>query len=89
MKKLALVTMVFLTAFGVFAMQAGPVLAGEHGGSTMKEHGGSTVQADGGSVLRGTKDDAATLKEAAALIKSSNPALAKKLEKMAQTQCGL
>ena len=81
MKKLALVTMVFLMAVGIFGLQAGPVFAGEHGGSTMKT--------DSGSVLMGTKDDAATLKEAAALIKSSNPDLAKKLEKMAQKQCGI
>ncbi|OIO38215.1 MAG: hypothetical protein AUJ71_03680 [Candidatus Omnitrophica bacterium CG1_02_49_16] len=81
MKKLALVTMVFLMAIGIFGLQTGPVLAGEHGGSTMKT--------DSGSVLQGTKDDAATLKEAAALIKSSNPDLAKKLEKMAQAQCGI
>ncbi len=81
MKKLTFVTMAFLMALGVFGLQAGPALAGEHGGSTMKT--------DSGSVLKGTKDDAATLKEAAAVLKSSNPDLAQKLEKMAQAQCGI
>ena len=81
MKKLTLTTMMFLMALGVFALQTGPVLAGEHGGSTIQEHGGT--------VLKGTKDDAATLNEAAALLKSSHPELARKLEKMAQGQCSL
>ncbi len=82
MKKLALIMMVFLMAFVVFALQTGPVLAGEHGGSTIREE-------SGGTVFQGTKDDAATLNEAAALLKSSNPALAQKLKKMAQEQCSL
>ena len=81
MKNLTLIPMVFLMTFGVFALQAGPVLA--------NEHGGSTIQESGGTVLKGTKDDAATLKEAAAALRSSNPKLANKLEKMAQGQCGL
>ncbi len=81
MKKLALIAMVFLMAFGVFTLDSGSVFAGEHGGSTIRENSGT--------VLKGTKDDAATLKEAAALVKSSNPELAKKLEKMAQEQCSI
>jgi len=82
MKKLALITMVFLMAFGVFAMQAGPVLAGEHGGSTIS-------QPSGGTILQGTQDDAADLKKAAGIVRATDPTLAKRLEKMAQEQCGL
>ncbi len=81
MKKLVPITMVFLMVFGVFTLKTGSVFTAEHGGSTIQENGGT--------VLKGTKDDAATLKEAAALVKSSNPELAKKLEKMAQEQCSL
>ncbi len=81
MKKLALIATVFLMVFGVSTWRAGSVFA--------NEHGGSTIQEDGGTVLKGTKDDAATLNEAAASLKSSNPALAKKLEKMAREQCAI
>ena len=81
MKKLGLITMVFLMVFGVFTLQTGPVFSSEHGGSTSRENGRT--------VLKGTKDDAATLKEAAAALKSSNPELAKKLEKMSREQCGI
>ena len=81
MKKIGLITIAFLMVFGVFTLQTGPVFANEHGGSTIQEHGGT--------VLKGTKDDAATLKEAAALLKPSNPELAKKLEKMSEQQCGI
>ena len=82
MKKLAIVVMMFLMIFGGFTLPTSHVWAGEHGGSTIREAGG-------GSVLKGTPDDAATLNEAAAALKSSNPELAKKLEKMAQEQCGI
>lgn len=74
--------MMLLMALGIFTLPTNPVFSGEHGGSTIKEE-------SGGTTLQGTKDDAATLKEAAAELKWSNPALAAKLEKMATEQCAI
>lgn len=82
MKKLTLITMMLLMTLGIFALQTSPIFAGEHGGSTITEE-------SGGTTFQGTKDDAPTLREAAAELKSSNPELAKKLEKMAEEQCGI
>ena len=80
MNKRLFMTMGFVMVFGVFVFQANPVLAMEHGGMTMSDDMKSDVT---------SSDDAATLKDAAAALKSSNPELAKKLEKMASKQCGI
>lgn len=82
MKKLVMVTMMFLMAFGVFNLQSNPVLAAEHGGQTIKDTAG-------GSTFQGTKDDATDLKKAADMVRPTDPQLANRLEKMAQEQCGL
>ena len=81
MKKLTMI-MVFLMTFGVLALGTGPVMANEHGGSTISD-------SDGGTTVQGTKDDAADLKKAANIVRATDPDLAKRLEKMAQEQCGI
>lgn len=83
MRKTALSAMMFLVALGVFALPANVVLAEEHGGSAMQgqEHGGGEMAVTEEAAMSA---DAATLKEAAGLLKESNPELAAKLEKMAE-----
>ena len=88
MKKIMWGVAVWMFGFSLFALN--PVMAGEHGGSTMQEHGGKTMkEASGGTTLQGTKDDAADLKKAADIVRATDPDLAKRLEKMAQEQCGI
>ncbi|MBI4115172.1 MAG: hypothetical protein HY447_01215 [Candidatus Omnitrophica bacterium] len=55
------------------------LLAGEHGGSEVKEHGGEAVE---GSHQHG-EGHAATIREAASILKSTHPDLAAKLEAIA------
>lgn len=74
MKKLVIVFAMLVTLLGV--NHAG-LLAGEHGGS---EHGGTAVE---GSHSHG-EDHAATLREAASILKATHPDLAAKLEEMAE-----
>ena len=81
MKKVS-ASVVFLYLLGILAVGPAVSWAGEHGGSTMQEHGG-TMMADN------ENDDAATLKQAAAELKTTNPELSKKLEKMAAKQCSV
>ena len=81
MKKLGGMIM-FLYLAGVLVAGSVTAWAGEHGGSTMEDYGATTV-ADNAN------DDAATLRQAAAELKATNPELSKKLEKMAAKQCGI
>lgn len=69
-KKISVLSVLVMTAF--MMMQPVCLLAGEHGG---QEHGGKE---HGGS-----HGDAATIKEAAEALRSTNPDLAAKLDKIA------
>lgn len=79
MKKLMIVLAMLVALFGV---NHSGLLAGEHGG---QEHGGTAVE---GAHMEGShgmaEDHAATLMEAAKVLKQSHPELAKKLEHMAE-----
>ena len=74
MKKLMIILAMLAALFGV---NGSNLLAGEHGGS---EHGGTAVE---GSYSHG-EDHAATLREAASILKATHPDLATKLEEMAK-----
>lgn len=71
---------------GMLAFGAAPLLAGEHGGSTVggstsKEHGGTS--ATEGSHGMEMSDEVAILQQAANELKATNPELSKKLEDLA------
>ena len=73
MKKI-LTTLVFVLMFGVTLWSPAVLLAGEHGGKEQagKEHGGAQMESH-----------AATIREAAAILKATHPDLAAKLEAIA------
>ncbi|MBI4387556.1 MAG: hypothetical protein HY582_00750 [Candidatus Omnitrophica bacterium] len=60
------------------------LLAAEHGGSTVNEHGGK--EHGGEAVGEGEENVAATIREAASILKSTHPELAAKLEKIADAE---
>jgi hypothetical protein len=77
MKKIFAV-FVFVLMLG-FSLGSTAVLAGEHGGTTVQEHGGAAME---GSHSHG-EGHAATLREAASILKANHPELAAKLEAIA------
>lgn len=83
MKKILFVLIVVLT-LGISLWNPALLLAGEHGGSTVKEHGGQEYS---GKTMEGShsheENSVATIREAAAILKSTHPELAAKLEKIA------
>lgn len=79
MRKIGSVIMGMLVV-GMLAFGIAPVMAGEHGGTTVKEHGGSAVEGSHGMEM---SDEVATLMQAAKELKASNPALSSKLEGLA------
>lgn len=85
MKKLSRVFLSSLIA-GMLAFGVAPVMAGEHGGSTVKESGGKehggTSAAEGSHGME-MSDEVATLMQAAKELKATNPELSLKLEDLA------
>ncbi|MBI4115073.1 MAG: hypothetical protein HY447_00700 [Candidatus Omnitrophica bacterium] len=71
-------TLIFALAFGV-SLWNPVLLAAEHGGSEMKEHGGEAIE---GAHQHG-EGHAATIREAASILKATHPDLAAKLEAIA------
>jgi hypothetical protein len=63
---------------GVALWSPAILFAGEHGGTTVQEHGGKAME---GSHHEG--GEAATIREAASILKATHPDLAAKLEKIA------
>ena len=82
MKRRNVVTVFILMILSIVSFESHAVWAMEHGGSTMQDYGDMNMGSS-------KDDDAATLKEAAAALKDSNPGLAKKLEKLSNKQCGI
>ena len=76
MKRFKIASIAIVLMMTLLAVQPTWLLAGEHGGTDIKEHGGGSM---GG-------DNAATLMEAASILKATHPDLAAKLEKMAEEQ---
>lgn len=85
MRKISSIVMGTLVA-GMLAFVAAPVMAGEHGGTTVKEHGGSAVEGSHSEGSHGMEmsDEVATLMQAAKELKATNPKLSKKLEDLAK-----
>ena len=81
MKKIGSVVLGSLVA-GMLVFGSAPLMAGEHGGTTLKEHGGSAVEE--GSHGMEMSDEVATLMQAAKELKATNPTLSKKLEDLAK-----
>ena len=81
MKKI-FATFVFVLMLGTLLWNPSLVLAGEHGGTTVQEHGGTAME---GSHSHG-ESHAATIREAASILKATHPDLAAKLEKIAEEE---
>ena len=81
MKKI-FATFVFVLVLGTLLWNPSLVLAGEHGGTTVQEHGGTAME---GSHSHG-EGTAATIMEAASILKATHPDLAAKLEKIAEEE---
>ncbi|MBI4430984.1 MAG: hypothetical protein HY587_04665 [Candidatus Omnitrophica bacterium] len=94
MKKI-LATFIFVLTLSVSLWSPLALLAAEHGGSTVQAQGGTTAQEHGGTAM-GTAmmegshahggDTAATIMEAASILKATHPDLAAKLEKIAAAE---
>lgn len=67
---------------GVTLWSPAILFAGEHGGTTVQEHGGTAME---GSHSHG-ESHAATIREAASILKATHPDLAAKLEKIAMEE---
>lgn len=81
MKKI-LATFIFVLTLGISLWNPAALLAAEHGGTEVAgaEHGGTAMME--GSHSHG-EDTAATIMEAASILKATYPDLAAKLEKIA------
>ena len=81
MKKI-LATFIFVLTLGIALCSPAVLLAAEHGGTEVagSEHGGTAMME--GSHHHGN-DTAATIMEAASILKATHPDLAAKLEKSA------
>ena len=80
MRKISSVFLSLLVA-GMLAVETAPVMAGEHGGSTMSDKGGAMTEGSHGMEM---SDEVATLMQAAKELKAANPTLSKKLEDLAK-----
>ena len=80
MKKISSVVLGSLVA-GMLVFGSAPLMAGEHGGSTMSDKGGAMREGSHGMEM---SDEVATLMQAAKELKATNPTLSKKLEDLAK-----